>query len=85
MVQEFEDAFKVLPANQVSEVVKTNFGYHIIINTNVYTTEETKELNDDLKEEIQSTILNQKEQDEFDTRLQKMKDEIGVEVYEDRL
>ncbi len=85
MVQEFEDAFKVLPANQVSEVVKTNFGYHIIINTNVYTTEETKELNDDLKEEIKSTILNQKEQDEFDTRLQKMKDEIGVEVYEDRL
>ena len=85
MVQEFEDAFKVLPANQVSEVVKTNFGYHIIINTNVYTTEETKELNDDLKEEIKSTILNQKEHDEFDTRLQKMKDEIGVEVYEDRL
>ncbi|WP_185966839.1 SurA N-terminal domain-containing protein, partial [Clostridium sp. HBUAS56017] len=42
MVKEFEDAFKVLPANQVSEVVKTQFGYHIIVNTKVYPNDEVK-------------------------------------------
>ncbi|MBE6050091.1 MAG: hypothetical protein E7214_05340 [Clostridium sp.] len=85
MVKEFEDAFKVLPAKQVSEVVKTSFGYHIIINNNVYTTEEIKPLNDDLKEEIKSNVLNQKQQDEYEPRIQKLKDDIGVEVYEDKL
>ena len=36
MVEEFANGFKSLPANQVSEPVKTSYGYHLIVNTTVY-------------------------------------------------
>ena len=85
MVQEFEDAFKVLPANQVSEVVKTSFGYHIIYNTAVYQTEEQQPLDDKLKEDIKATLLNQKQQEEYDSKIEELKEKVKAKVYEDRL
>ncbi|MBD7910965.1 MULTISPECIES: SurA N-terminal domain-containing protein [Clostridium] len=85
MVKEFEDAFKVLPANQVSEVVKTQFGYHIIVNTKVYPNDEVKPLDDTLKGTIKSQLLQQKQQDAYKDKVQELKDNMKVKLYEDKL
>lgn len=85
MVQEFTDGFKNLPANQVSEPVKTSYGYHLIVNTAVYPERALEPLNDSLKETIKKTLKSQKEQEEFQNRLQDLKDELKVKTYEDKL
>lgn len=85
MVQEFEDAFKVLPANQVSDVVKTSYGYHVIVNTAVYPDAEVQALDDTLKEEIKSTLLTQKQQEVYEAKLQELKDGMTIKTYENRI
>lgn len=85
MVQEFTDGFKNLPANQVSDLVKTTYGYHIIVNTAVYSEKHVEPLNDSLKEKISQNLKTQKEEDEFKDKLQQLKDELKVKTYEDRL
>lgn len=85
MEQAFTDGFKDLPANQVSEPVKTSFGYHLIINTNVYPNDEVKELDDTLKEQIKNALLTKKQKDKYSTTLDSLKEKIGVKTYEDRI
>lgn len=85
MVQEFVDGFKNLPAGQVSELVKTSYGYHIVINTAVYTERGLEPLNDSLKKTISTTLKSQKEQEAFEEKLQKLKDDLNVKTYEDKL
>ncbi|MDS0525306.1 peptidylprolyl isomerase [Clostridium sp. SHJSY1] len=85
MVKEFEDAFKKLPANQVSDVVKTEFGYHVIVNTNVYPNDEVTPLDDALKEQIKSTALQEKQQTAYKDKVQELKDKMKVKLYEDKL
>ncbi|MDS0525305.1 SurA N-terminal domain-containing protein [Clostridium sp. SHJSY1] len=85
MVKEFEDAFKKLPANQVSDVVKTEFGYHVIVNTNVYPNDEVTPLDDALKEQIKSTALQEKQQTEYKDKIQELKDKMKIKLYEDKL
>ena len=85
MVQEFEDAFKVLPAGQVSDVVKTSYGYHVIVNTAVYPEDEVKPLDDELKEELKNTVLYNKQEEAYETKLEELKDKLKVKTYEDRI
>jgi len=85
MVQEFTDGFKNLPANQVSNLVKTSFGYHLIVNTAVYPERCVEPLNDSLKENISNTLKSQKRQQVFEDKLQELKDELKVKTYEDKL
>jgi len=85
MVQEFEDAFKVLPANQVSEIVKTSYGYHIIVNTEVKSEEQVQPLDESLKETIKSTLLTQNQEKAYETKLEEAKEKIKVKKYENRL
>ncbi|MCR4944574.1 MAG: SurA N-terminal domain-containing protein [Clostridium sp.] len=84
MVQEFEDAFKNLPANQVSDVVKTKYGYHVIINTVVYPNDEVKPL-DQVKDEVKNTLLYDKQEEAYNTKLDEFKEQLKVKVYEDRI
>ena len=85
MVKEFTEGFKNLPANQVSDLVKTSYGYHLIMNTAVYPERCVEPLNDSLKQTISSTLKSQKEQEAFQDKLQELKDELKVKTYEDKL
>lgn len=84
MVQEFEDAFKNLPANQVSDVIKTKFGYHVIVNTAVYPNDEVKPL-DQVKNEVKNTLLYQKQEDQYKTKLDEFKKQLKVKIYDKRI
>ena len=85
MVKELTEGFKNLPANQVSDLVKTSYGYHLIVNTAVYPERCVEPLNDSLKQNISSTLKSQKEQEAFQNKLQELKDELKVKTYEDKL
>lgn len=85
MVQEFEDAFKVLPVNQVSEIVKTNYGYHIIVNTEVKNEEQVEPLDENLKETIRANLLTKKQEEAYEKKLEEAKEKIKVKKYENRL
>jgi parvulin-like peptidyl-prolyl isomerase len=80
MVQEFEDAVFSLEKDEISEPVKTTYGYHIIQVTGIneakqYTLEE-------VKEEIISTLLDTKQKQAWRDWIAEMKQEIGV-IYAD--
>lgn len=85
MVQEFTDGFKSLPVNQVSEPIKTSFGYHLIINTKIYTEAEITPLDDKLKETIKTTLLQAKQQTQYTAKVEELKKTAKVKLYEDRL
>ena len=77
MVAEFEDVAFTLPVNQISEPVKSDYGYHII---KVEEKKEAKEANfDDSKGDIKDTLINQKMQSEYSTWLEEKKKDYDIE------
>lgn len=82
-VTEFMDGFKGLKEGEVSEPVKSDFGYHIIKATGLKDAV-VKPL-DDVKEEIKSKIEQQKQGEAFDAKIAEWKESIKVKTYEDRL
>lgn len=85
MVQEFEDAFKVLPAGKVSDVVKTSFGYHVIVNTAVYPEDKVEPLNDELKGKIKNDLLYNKQESAYNDKIEELKKDIKIKIYENRI
>ena len=84
LVTEFENAFKVLPVNTVSEPVKTSFGWHLILNSKI-NTEKVVPTFEDKKAEIESTVLNNKKKEQYTTKLDQYKEDMKSEVFEDKL
>lgn len=77
MVTEFEDVAFALPVNEISEPVKTDYGYHII---KVEEKKESKEANfDDSKAEIKETLIDQKMETEYSTWLEEKKKDYDIE------
>ncbi|MDN3016877.1 peptidylprolyl isomerase [Paenibacillus sp. BSR1-1] len=76
MVTEFDNAAFSLPVNQISDPVKTEYGYHII---KVEAKKEAKEANyDDSKAEIKEQLLEQKIDTEYTTWLEEKKKDYDI-------
>ncbi len=85
LVPEFMEGFKKLKNNgEVSEPVKTSFGYHLVKIDKVTTEEEVTPF-DDVKEAIKSSLESAAKNKEFTTTLEQWKKELKVKTYEDRL
>jgi peptidyl-prolyl cis-trans isomerase C len=85
MVAEFEAAAFSLNTNQVSDVVTTQFGYHIIKLSEKMPAKMTSlaEVSDDLKEALKSQEL-QKQLRETDF-MEKLMKEAGVEILDEKM
>ncbi len=80
MVTEFEDAVFTLSLNEISQPVKTIYGYHVIQVTGI--TEAKQQTLDEVKEGITTTLLNEKKTAVWEQWLSDTKAEIGV-VYKE--
>jgi parvulin-like peptidyl-prolyl isomerase len=80
MVQEFQDAVFSMAKDEISEPIKTTYGYHIIQVTGI--TDAKQYTLEEVKEEITSTLLETKQKEAWRNWIEKMKQEIRV-IYGD--
>ena len=81
--QDFLAGFKQLSEGQISDPVKSQFGYHIIKATGIK--DEVVTPFDDVKDQIKSQLLQQKQTDAFNAKISEWKDAAKVKTYEDKL
>ena len=83
LVPEFVAGFKDLKEGEVSQPVKSQYGYHIIKATGLKSAEVTPF--DKVKDEIKSTLLQQKQGDAFNSKVAEWKTDLKVKTNEDQL
>lgn len=81
--QDFLDGFKQLSEGQISDPVKSQFGYHIIKATGLK--DEVVTPFEDVKDQIKSQLLQQKQSEAFNAKLEEWNKAAKVKTYEDRL
>ncbi len=82
-VAEFMDAFKTLKEGEVSQPVKSQFGYHLIKATGLKGAEVTPL--DQVKDQIKQTLLQQKQSEAVNSKLEEWKTALKVKTNEDQL
>jgi len=83
MVPEFEAAAFALEPNTISEIVKTQYGYHIILVTE--REEGERRPLEQVKEQIRSTIRNQTMREAMDKRFADLKQQANLSIDEQAL
>ncbi|WP_297425715.1 peptidylprolyl isomerase [Clostridium sp.] len=83
LVPEFMNGFKNLKEGEISAPVKSQYGYHIIKATGLKGAQVTPF--DQVKDQIKSTLLQQKQGDTFNSKITEWKNDLKVKTYEDRL
>jgi len=83
MVPEFERAVFALKPGEVSEVVKTQYGYHIITVTE--RKEGERKPFEQVKEQVRATLRNKILQDQVQGHYEALKKEAAVKINEDAL
>jgi foldase protein PrsA len=81
MVKEFEDSVFSLALNDISEPVKTVFGYHVIQVTEIE--EGRQQTLEEVSEDIKSTLLSKKQTEAWEAWIEATKTELGVIYRED--
>lgn len=81
---DFMAAAKKLKEGEVSDVIKTQFGYHLIKVTGVHDKDYTIPLSD-VKDKIKESLGNGKKQEVYTKTLEEWKKDLKVEIYEDKL
>jgi foldase protein PrsA len=77
MVQEFEDAVFAMKVGDISEPVKTSYGYHII---RLDDKKEAKEaVFEEVKDEVREVLFEQKADDEYSNWLNEVKQDYDIE------
>ncbi|SFB14325.1 peptidylprolyl isomerase [Clostridium frigidicarnis] len=82
--KDFMEAAKTLGEGEVSEPVKTQFGYHIIKATELKKDQVVKEF-DSVKDQIKSYLDNKQKDDQYNSTLDQWKKDLKVEIHEDKL
>lgn len=83
LVSEFVEGFKNLKEGQVSEPVKSIYGYHLIKVTGIKSGEVVPF--DEVKDQLKNFLLEQKKEGIYNEKIQEWKTALGVKIYEDKL
>lgn len=81
--QTFMKFAKTVPEGKVSQPVQTKYGWHLI-KVNKKTEYPVKPLAD-VKEDIKTTLMDQKKSDKYNTQMTEWKGKASIKVYKDRL
>ena len=83
MVEEFDAAFKKLKNGEISQPVKSKFGWHLITVANVQGEEKVKTL-EEVKKEVSEAIKSEKVTEAYNKKIEELKKEYNVKTYTDR-
>ena len=83
IIPEIEEVIFALELEELSEVVKTDFGFHILKITEKKA--ETVKTLEEVREEIVQTLLPEKQKEAFENLLEELKGKVEIEINEELL